>query len=44
MTRLASFKYLQTSPEIISLAVVLNIRFPFSLRNVEDFCTSEEPT
>ncbi len=36
MTRLASFKYFKTSPEIIRLAVMLYIRFPRSLRNVED--------
>ncbi|WP_170336680.1 IS6 family transposase [Ruegeria arenilitoris] len=36
MTRPASFKYFKTSPEIIRLAVMLYIRFPLSLRNVED--------
>ncbi len=36
MTRLASFKYFKTSPEIIRLAVMLYIRFPLSLGNVED--------
>ncbi|NOD93619.1 IS6 family transposase [Ruegeria sp. HKCCD4884] len=36
MTNPASFKYFKTSPEIICLAVMLNIRFPLSLRNVED--------
>ena len=36
MTRPASFKYLKTSPEIIRLTVMLYIRFPLSLRNVED--------
>ena len=30
------FKYLKTSPEIIRLAVMLYVRFPLSLRNVED--------
>jgi putative transposase len=30
------FRYLKTSPEIIRLAVMLYIRFPLSLRNVED--------
>ena len=29
-------KYFKTSPEIIRLAVMLYIRFPLSLRNVED--------
>ncbi len=36
MTNPASFKYFKTSPEIIRLAVMLYIRFPLSLRNVED--------
>ena len=36
MTKPASFKYFKTSPEIIRLAVMLYIRFPLSLRNVED--------
>ena len=30
------FKYFKTSPEIISLAVMLYVRFPLSLRNVKD--------
>ena len=30
------FKYFKTSPEIIHLAVMLYVRFPLSLRNVED--------
>ena len=30
------FKYFRTSPEIIRLAVMMYIRFPLSLRNVED--------
>jgi putative transposase len=36
MTRLSPFKYFKTSPEIIRLAVMLYVRFPLSLRNVED--------
>ena len=36
MTKSASFKYFKTSPEIIRLAVMLYVRFPLSLRNVED--------
>ncbi len=36
MTKPAAFKYFKTSPEIIRLAVMLYIRFPLSLRNVED--------
>ena len=31
-----SFRYFKTSPEIIQLAVMLYLRFPLSLRNVED--------
>ena len=30
------FRYFNTSPEIIQLAVMLYVRFPLSLRNVED--------
>ena len=30
-----SFRYFKTSPEIIQLAVMLYVRFPLSLRNVE---------
>ena len=30
------FKYFKTSPEVIRLAVMMYIRFPLSLRNVED--------
>ena len=30
------FRYFKTSPEIIQLAVMLYVRFPLSLRNVED--------
>ncbi|MEW9919602.1 IS6 family transposase [Marimonas sp. MJW-29] len=36
MTKRSPFKYFKTSPEIIRLAVMLYIRFPLSLRNVED--------
>ena len=31
-----SFRYFKTSPEIIQLAVMLYVRFPLSLRDVED--------
>jgi putative transposase len=30
------FRYFKTSPEIIRLAVMLYVRFPLSLRDVED--------
>jgi len=31
-----SFRYFKTSPEIIQIAVMLYVRFPLSLRNLED--------
>jgi putative transposase len=36
MTKRMPFKYFKTSPEVIRLAVMLYVRFPLSLRNVED--------
>nr|WP_080457054.1 hypothetical protein [Roseovarius sp. A-2] len=36
MTKRDPFKYFETSREIICLAVMLYVRFPLSLRNVED--------
>jgi putative transposase len=36
MTKRSPFRYFKASPEIIRLAVILYIRFPLSLRNVED--------
>ena len=30
------FRYFKTSPEVIRLAVLMYVRFPPSLRNVED--------
>ena len=30
------FRYFNSSPEVIRLAVMLYVRFPLSLRNVED--------
>lgn len=36
MTKHSTFRYFKTSPEIIRLAVMLYVRFPLSLRNVED--------
>lgn len=36
MTKRCPFKYFKTSSEIIRLAVMLYVRFPLSLRNVED--------
>jgi putative transposase len=30
------FKYFNSSPEVIRLAVMMYVRFPLSLRNVED--------
>ena len=36
MPKPSPFKWFKTSPEIIRLAVMLYVRFPLSLRNVED--------
>ena len=36
MTKTNPFRYFKTSPEIIRLAVMMYVRFPLSLRNVED--------
>jgi putative transposase len=36
MTKRSPFRYFTTSPEIIRLAVMMCVRFPLSLRNVED--------
>jgi len=36
MTNRSPFKYFKTSPEVIRLAVMMYVRFPLSLRNVED--------
>ena len=36
MTKSNPFRYFKTSPEVIRLAVMLYVRFPLSLRNVED--------
>jgi putative transposase len=35
MTQRSPFRYFKTSPEIIRLAVMLYVRYPLSLRNVE---------
>ena len=36
MTKQSLFHYFKTSPEVIRLAVMMYVRFPLSLRNVED--------
>lgn len=36
MTKASPFRYFRTSPEIIGLAVMMYVRFPLSLRKVED--------
>ncbi|CUH47028.1 hypothetical protein RUA4292_01195 [Ruegeria atlantica] len=36
MTKPNPFRHFKTSPEIICLAVMMYVRFPLSLRNVED--------
>ena len=35
MTQRSPFRYFKTSPDIIRLAVMLYVRFPLTLRNVE---------
>ena len=37
MTKRDPFKYFKTCPELIRLAVMMYVRFPLSLRNVEHF-------
>ena len=36
MTKRSPFRYFKTIPEVIRLAVMMYIRFPLSLQNVED--------
>ena len=36
MKKHSPFRYFKTSPEAIRLAVMMYVRFPLSLRNVED--------
>ena len=36
MTKRSPFRYFKTCPEIIRLAVMTYVRFPLSLRNVEN--------
>ncbi len=36
MTQRSPFRYFRTSPDIIRLAVMMYVRFPLSLRKVED--------
>ena len=36
MMKRSPFRYFKTSPEVIRLAVLMYVRFPLSLRNVED--------
>jgi len=36
VTKRCPFRYFKTSPEIIGLAMMMYVRFPMSLRNVED--------
>ena len=36
MSNASIFRYFKTSPEIIRLAVMMHLRYPLSLRNVED--------
>ena len=36
MSKISPFRYFKTSTEVIRLAVMMYVRFPLSLRNVED--------
>ena len=36
MSKRSPFRDFKTSPEVIRLAVMMYVRFPLSLRNVED--------
>jgi putative transposase len=36
MKKLSLFRHFKTSPEIIRLAVMMYVRYPLSLRQVED--------
>ena len=36
MKKHSPFRYFKISPEVIRLAVMMYVRFPLSLRNVED--------
>jgi putative transposase len=36
MTKYSPFRYFKTSPEVIRLVVMMYVRFPLFLRNVED--------
>jgi putative transposase len=42
MTKPGPFKWLKTSPEIIGIVVMLYVRFPLSLRNVEDLLHDQD--
>lgn len=37
------FRYFNSSPEVIRLVVLMYVRFPLSLRDVEDLGISGEP-
>ena len=43
MNNPSRFRYVKTSPEIIRLAVMLYVRFPLPLRNVEDLLPGNPP-
>jgi len=42
MAKHSLFRYFKTSPDIIRLAVMLYVRFPLSIRNVEDLALSDK--
>ncbi len=37
------FRYFNSSPEIIRLAVLMYVEYPLTLRNVEDLLRSPQP-
>ena len=38
------FRYFNSSPEVIRLVVMMYIRYPLSLRQVDEFCSSGAST
>ena len=42
MTKRDPFKYFHSSPEVIRLAVMMYVRYPLSLRQVEDIAVHRE--
>ena len=38
------FRYFDSSPEVIRLVVMMCVKYPLSLRNVDELCTSAGST